>query len=214
MAMAIVCGVAPPGAVKANFKPERRIGKTLGLAMLYGGAEPMLMRNTGMQRGPATDLLHKQRATFPDFYAWSDVYAYKGLSGAPLVSITGWRFWPRYWPRDGSTPDRTCRNFPVQSVGADIMRIAGCLALLAGIRICAIIHDAFVIEATIEDIDSVTQKMKEIMEYACYLVIGVKIPAKPYIVRHGEPFIDEDGEEDFKMLMSMLEALEGEQEAA
>jgi hypothetical protein len=86
--------------------------------------------------------------------------------------------------------------------------------LLAGIRICAIIHDAFVIEATIEDIERVTGEMRGIMEQAAYWVIGVTIPAKPYIVRHGEPFIDEDGEEDFAMLMSMLEKLESEREAA
>jgi hypothetical protein len=214
IAMAIACGVAPPGATKAQFKAERRIGKTLGLAMMFGGGPPMLMRNAGVSRGQAMDLLRAQRKTLSLFYAWSDAYAYKGLCGAPLFSLMGWRFWPRYWPRGGDPPDRTCRNFPVQSVGSDIMHVAGCLALLAGIRICAIVHDAFVIEAAVEDIERVTEQMRAIMEEAARLVIGVTIPAKPYIVRHGEQFVDEDGEEDFAMLMSMLEALEAKNKAA
>jgi hypothetical protein len=214
MAMAVACGVAPPGAKKKTHPAERRIGKTMGLALLFGGMEPMLMRNAGVTRGRATELLRMQRETFPDFYAWSDLYAHKGLCGAPLFSLMGWRFWPRYWPRDGSTPDRRCRNFPVQSVGADIMHVAGILALLAGIRLCAIVHDAFVIEATVQDIERVTEEMRGIMEEAARLVLGVTIPAKPYIVRHGEQFIDDDGKEDFARLMSMLEALEAKRAAA
>ena len=57
-------------------------------------------------------------------YAWSNNFAYRGLSAAPLYSPLGWRFWPQYW-RDGDPPDRTCRNFPVQSTAADVMKDRG-----------------------------------------------------------------------------------------
>ena len=145
-------------------------------------------------------LLRRQRATFPTFFAWSDNFAYRGLCAAPLWSPLGWRFWPQYW-KDDDPPDRTCRNFPVQAAAADIMRIAAIRALEAGIRICAIVHDEFVIEARDGDIDQAAETMGEIMMKATEDVVGVSIPVDCYVLRHGETYYDEDGEADFKMLM-------------
>jgi hypothetical protein len=123
---------------------------------------------------------------FPDFFRWSDVFAYRGLSGATMHSPLGWQFRPRRW-KHGEPPDRTSRNFPVQSAAADIMRVASILAFEAGIAICAIIHDAFVIEAAVAvaDIEKVIAKMQAITEQASVIVIGTRVPAKPYIARHG-----------------------------
>ena len=119
------------------------------------------------------------------FYAWSDNFAYRGLCAAPLWSPLGWRFWPQYW-KDDDPPDRTCRNFPVQAAGADIMRIAAIRALEAGIRICAIVHDEFVIEARDDDIDQAAETMGEIMMKATEDIVGVSIPVDCYILRHPE----------------------------
>ena len=129
--LAIAAGLAPPGATKKH--PARKIGKVLTLAMLYGAGPGLLVAMTGMSHAQAIALLRRQRANFPVFYAWSDTFAYRGLCAAPLWSPLGWRFWPQYW-KDNDPPDRTCRNFPVQSAGADVMRIATIRAFEAGSR--------------------------------------------------------------------------------
>jgi hypothetical protein len=213
MAMVVACGVAPPGATKKTHRLERRTGKTLGMAMLYGGGARMVMNNAETSRPRAVHLLRSVREMFPDFFRWSDAYAFNGLSAAPILSPLGWRYWPRYWKGE-DPPDRTARNFPAQSAAADVMRIAAIRAFERGIPINAIVHDAFVVEAAIEDVERIAEEMREIMGRAGEDIIGVCLPAKPYIVRHGEQFFDDDGEEDFKLLMSLQEEIENAQEVA
>jgi DNA polymerase I-like protein with 3'-5' exonuclease and polymerase domains len=209
MAMAIACGVAPLGATKETHRLERKTGKTLGLAMMYGGGVRMVVGNAGVSPMRARELLARQRAAFPVFYRWSDNLAYRGLCAAPFWSPLGWRFWPQYW-RNDDPPDRTCRNFIIQSTGADILRIAGIWAFEARIAINATVHDAFVIDADLASIERTTKTMRGIMERASLAIIGSTIPVKAEITRYGEQFYDEDGEADFKMLMGMLEAVERE----
>jgi hypothetical protein len=205
--LVIHLGIAPPGATKKTHRDARKIGKVITLAMLYGGGPRMVVGKTGMSRTEAIALLRRQREAFPVFYRWSDCFAHCGLSGAPLWSPLGWRFWPRH-RRGDEALDRTCRNYPVQSCGADIMRVAAILALEAGIAIVAVIHDAFLIEASVDSIGDATEKMYEIMVQAVTIVVGQPIPIDCKITGQGKMFYDEDGEEDFKMLMRMLRSIE------
>jgi hypothetical protein len=207
----VACGCAPPGATKKTHRVERRIGKTLVLAMLYGAGAGMVATNARISLAEATGLLRSQRETYRTFYAWSDNLAYRGLCAAPFYSLLGWRFWPRYW-KDGKPPDRTCGNFPVQSAGAELMRLSAIRAFEAGVAIIAIVHDSFVIEAAEADIEIVAAKMKAIMHQATIDLLGKDIPIKVEITKSGERYYDDDGEEDFNKLMRMLEAIEREQE--
>jgi DNA polymerase I len=211
--LAITLGLAPPGATKKSHPAVRKIAKVLTLAMLYGAGPQMVAAMAKMSLAKAAELLRRQRATFPVFYAWSDNFAYRGLSAAPLWSPLGWRFWPLYW-KDDNPPDRTCRNFPVQSTGADIMRIAAIRALEAGIAINAIVHDAFLIEASDHDIDQTVETMCGIMMRAAEDLAGRPIPVDRYIVRHPDHYHDEDGEVDFNLLIGMLEDIEQSRKVA
>jgi hypothetical protein len=85
------------------------------------------------------------------------------------------------------------------------MRLAGTMLLEAGIAINAIVHDAFVIEASSGDIEQVVAWAREIMMKAAEQVIGHAIPVSWDITKSGERFYDEDGEADFKLLQRMLE---------
>jgi len=42
---------------------------------------------------------------------------------------------------------RSLRNFPMQGNGAEMLRLACCFATEQGIRVCAPVHDALLIEA-------------------------------------------------------------------
>ena len=45
---------------------------------------------------------------------------------------------------------RSLRNWPMQSHGAEMMRIAACLATERGIGVCCPVHDALLIESDID----------------------------------------------------------------
>jgi DNA polymerase-1 len=92
--LAITLDLAPQGATKKSHPTARKICKVLTLAMLYGAGPHMVATMANMSLAKANGLLRRQRATFPVFYAWSDNFAYRGLSAAPLWSPLGWRFWP------------------------------------------------------------------------------------------------------------------------
>jgi DNA polymerase I len=213
MQFAIILGLAPPGATEKSHRAARKICKVLGLALLYGGGARMVVAKTNMGLARAAALLRQLREKFAVFDAWSDNFAYRGLSAAPLWSRLGWRFWPQYW-KDGRTPDRTCRNFPVQSAGADIMRIAAIEALKAGIRICAIVHDEFVIEDSIDNIEQSSKAMSEIMMRSTEEITGRSIPVDCQITRYPQRCYDDDGKDDFEMIMQMLEEIEQRREVA
>jgi hypothetical protein len=94
------------------------------------------------------------------------------------------------------------------------MRITAVRALEAGIAINAIVHDAFLIEASDDDIDQTVETMCGIMMQATEDLVGRPIPVDRYIVRHPHPYHDEDGEADFNLLMRMLEDIEQSRKVA
>jgi hypothetical protein len=210
MEMAISFNLAPRGAIKKSHSAARKIGKTLGLAMLYAGGPRMVDALTKVGRPRAVDLHRQLRARFATFFEWSDRFAYRGLSAAPIWTPLGWRFWPRYW-KDGEPPDRTCRNFIIQGGAADILRVVTIRAFEAGIRICALVHDSIVIEAAIGDIDRVAEEAHKIMVQATIDIIGAPISVDCKITRYPDRVHDDDGEEDFNMLMGMHAEIEGGQ---
>jgi hypothetical protein len=210
--MAIWFNLAPPGATKATHREARAIGKILGLAMLFAGGPRMINAKTKIGHPRAVELYQRLRARFTVFFEWSDRFAYRGLSAAPIYTPLGWRHWPRYWKK-GELPDRTCRNFPIQGAGADILRVAATRAFETGIHICALVHDALVIEAELVDIDRIAAVTRQIMIDAAIAVIGAPISVDCKITRYPDRVHDDDGEEDFNMLMAMLAEIEGERGA-
>jgi hypothetical protein len=220
MELVYFLGIITPDSPEKERKAARKIGKTLTLAMLYGAGRRAVSGKAKISQARAADLVARQRAAFPVFFAWSDNFARRGLSASPLWSPFGWRFWPVYWKKndagDRDLPDRTCRNFPVQSAGADVMRMAAILLFLSGIPINAIVHDAFVVECDAVDAEQVAKKVRRLMRLATRIVVGKAIPVKWQITRPGERFDpdDEDAERDFHTLMGMLEEAERRRDAA
>ena len=93
--------------------------------------------------------------------------------------------------RVGENPNpRSLRNFPMQANGAEMMRIAACLATECGIEVCAPVHDAFLICAPIDRIEDDITKMRAIMAEASRIVLKgfeLRTDCPDEIDEHGEP---------------------------
>jgi hypothetical protein len=93
----------------------------------------------------------------------------KGLNSHPLIASNiierHRREYPRLWPlRLSTSPNkRTLYNFPMQSNGAEMLRLAAWRMCEAGIIPCMLIHDGLLLEA--RDIEQV-ERAKEIMRAA------------------------------------------------
>jgi DNA polymerase I-like protein with 3'-5' exonuclease and polymerase domains len=157
----------------------------------------------------ARDLVRRHKAAYPTFWGRSDAVANRALLGLPLETVFGWRL---HWPPGSGVNmrERTARNFPMQANGAEMLRLAASIAVEAGLMICAPIHDALLLESSLEAIDADADRLGMIMGDASECVLGagrrVRIDAK--IVRWPERYSDPRGEAMFGRIKSILDGIE------
>jgi DNA polymerase I len=112
----------------------------------------------------------------------------------------------------GAINDRSLRNWPVQSTGADILRIACVLAARHGIRLLAPIHDAILIEAPIDRIEADVALMQEIMRRASRIVLNAtaegahELRTDYKIVKYPERYTDKRGVKIWEHVMEIIDA--------
>jgi hypothetical protein len=93
----------------------------------------------------------------------------------------------------------------MQANGAEMLRIACCLATERAIRVCAPVHDAILIEAPIEQIDTEVERMGSYMKTASRIVLGgFELRTDAEIIRHPCRYSDPRGEVMWKTVMGRL----------
>src|SRR5690606_22700177 len=115
---------------------------------LYGMGAKTLSERVG-DISTATHLIKLHHQTFPDFWRWLDCVSDFANMHCYLETVFGWKL-----NISSGTKQTTIRNFLMQANGAEMIRLACCLAAGNGIRICMPVHDAILIEATLENIDT------------------------------------------------------------
>ena len=118
-----------------------------------------------------------------------------------MSSVFGWRI------RVGSDANpRMLRNFPLQANGAEMLRLACCLATEAGIRVCFPLHDALLIEAPLAELDHAIQATQQHMAEASRIVLdGFALRADVKTVLHPERYRDPRGAVVWSALKEALE---------
>ena len=90
---------------------------------------------------------------------------------------------------------RSLMNFPMQANGAEMLRLACCLATERGIRVCAPVHDALLIEAPLGEIEERVAELQACMREASRIVLGgmLELGSDAKVVRWPERHMDERG---------------------
>ena len=109
----------------------------------------------------ARDLLRAHRANYRRFWDWSDAAVDQAMLLGMIHTVFGWPV--RVGER--SNP-RSLRNFPMQANGAEMLRIACCLATERGIEVCAPVHDAVLICAPLDRLEADIAAMRAAMAEA------------------------------------------------
>ena len=100
---------------------------------------------------------------------------------------------------------RSLANFPMQGNGAEMLRLACCMATEQGIKVCAPVHDALLIEATIDDIDRAVADAEAIMAEASRVVLdGFSLRTEAKVVRYPDRYMDDRGKQFWEEVMSLL----------
>jgi DNA polymerase family A len=142
-------GLIPPDGTKQTHAGARELCKACILGTQYGMQAGSLAARINQPEIVARDLLRMHRETYPAFWRWSDAALDCAMSTNQLHTAFGWH------THVGENPNpRSLRNFLVQGNGAEMMRIAACLATERGIEVCAPVHDAFLICAPLDRLDA------------------------------------------------------------
>jgi hypothetical protein len=207
LTFAKMAGAVPPDATKAIDGAIRELFKTVALGVLYGLSERGLARRLGVPLCESRLLLQRHREAFPHFWTWSDRIEMEAMLRGMLQTVYGWRLivGPHANPR-------SLRNFPMQANGAEMMRLACCLATERGITVCAVVHDALLIEADLDEIEDAAAQTQQAMHEASALVLpGFPLRTEAKLVRYPERYQDPRGVQMWETVQRLLDDLDGEE---
>jgi hypothetical protein len=172
------------GHWKRNNPTMRQRMKSLQLGINYGMGVPALAK--GLDRHPliASHLIEQHRRTYPRFWHWRDDQVHLAMLERRAESVFG-------WPLHISTSPnrRSLYNFPMQSGGAEMLRLAAWRLDQAGIVPCMLVHDGILFEMDNEaEIELAAEIMRAAGRDVCNgLEIGVDVDQK---LQHGERYAD------------------------
>ncbi|MCH7914289.1 MAG: DNA polymerase I [Deltaproteobacteria bacterium] len=211
LAFAKQAGAAPLGATKATHGAIREQYKACVLAVQYGMGADSLATRIGKSPVEAQELLKMHRRTYPKFWQWSDgAVDYAKLYGR-LYTVFGW---PIHLGSSANTTKpagnpRSLRNFPMQANGAEMLRLACCLATERGICVCAPVHDALLIEVPVDRFEAAVAKTQDAMAEASAAVLGgFKLRSEAKLFRYPDHFHDERGEQMWSIVWELVEKKE------
>jgi DNA polymerase-1 len=228
-----MAGVIPQGSLekygakkcKETFKEERTRLKSITLGVLYGKTVYTVAAECGISEEEAASLLRLHKRMFPKFWLWIGWLVNEALATREITTNLGWRRWlltkkERDAKKDEDQKHKrvqnSLRNFPMQSHGSEMLRLAILYATEKGLRICAPLHDAIFAVAPANLEKWATETLKDCMERAAVDIIGVKIPIEMFIVRYPDRFVPDDKPTAMivwnKMMVSLEKAERQEEE--
>jgi DNA polymerase I len=201
LAFAKQAGAVPHDATKQTHGPTRELFKTCALGVLYGMEAESLAARIGQPTIVARDLLRAHPETYRPFWRWSDAVVDHAMVHGSLHTVFGWHVHV-----GENTNPRSLRNFPMQANGAEMMRLAACLATERGIEVCAPVHDAFLICAPLDRLDADVASMRAAMAEASRIVLGgFELRTDVHIVKYPDRYMDARGGEMWRRVIDLIQ---------
>jgi hypothetical protein len=199
-------GALPPTATAESHADTRDKYKVLLLATQYGMGMKTLAGRLNTSTFEASELLRQHRGLFAPYWAWSDDWLAQALNTGVMRTVFDWRC------LTGITEfnERSIRNWPIQSTGAEILRVACILCHRHGVELLAPVHDAVLIGAPIERIEADVALARECMRRASRIVLNAdpnaryELRSKAKIVKYPDRYRDGRGAEIWQRVMELL----------
>ena len=195
-----MAGLVPSGATKQSHPQERNLCKACVLGVQYGIGVKSLAHRIAGPPAKARELLQMHKETFPKFWKWSDEVINHAAVVGRLHSTLGWSL-----NLTGEINPRSAANWPVQTNGAEIIRLAAIFAIEEGIKVCCPIHDALLIEAPIERLEQDISRTQQLMQRAGGIVLrGFKLRTDVDRVVYPNRYMDERGIKMWNTIMELI----------
>jgi hypothetical protein len=193
-------GALPPDATKATHGAQRELFKQCVLAVQYGMESQSLALRIGQPPIVARDLLRAHRETYRSFWRWSDAAVDTAMFTGSLHTVFGWHI----HIGESSNP-RSLRNFPMQANGAEMLRLACCLATERGVEVCAPVHDAALICAPFDRLEADVAQMRAAMAESSRIVLsGFELGTDVSVTRWPDRYMDGRGRVMWRRVNELL----------
>jgi DNA polymerase I len=199
LALAKKRGEVPQNATKKTHPVEHDKFKGVVHGLNYGRTKHGLARVLGLPINECANLIHGYWKSFSTYADWRRTVRVLMLGYGRLWVWDGWQCLLGVQPNI-----RAVLNWPVQSTGAVLLRLAIILAARRGVRIIATVHDAIMIEAHADDIEEHMRLAKEAMDEACCTVLGDVIRTECQVIRAGGRYYDAKGEKLWTVICNFM----------
>jgi DNA polymerase I-like protein with 3'-5' exonuclease and polymerase domains len=182
-------GRVPEDATAQSHGAEREQFKSLALGVQYGMGAATLSERLNSSRAHGRLLIELHHDTYPKYWRWNDAAVDRVMLCGLLTAAFGWTI-----HAGTNINPRSIRNFPLQANGAEMLRLACILAVKAGIQVCAPVHDALLIESSVENIESAVEETQACMlQAALWVLEGFPLRTDAAIVRYPDRYSDKRG---------------------
>jgi hypothetical protein len=201
LAFAKQAGAVPEDATKATHRVERERFKQCALGVQYGKGPKSLAVRLRVPPPEAQGLLRLHKTTYPRYWRWSKKVGQQARQDGKLTAAFGWTL---HVGPDANP--RSVRNFPLQANGAEMLRLA-CIALTeAGVRVCAPVHDALLVEAPADDIERAVANCQKVMEQASQAVLpDFPLRTEAKVIHFPDRYMDPRGQAMWETVFGLLD---------
>jgi DNA polymerase I-like protein with 3'-5' exonuclease and polymerase domains len=200
LAFAKQAGAVPADATQQTHAATRELFKSCALGVQYGMEAASLAARIGQPPIVARNLLRAHHETYRQFWKWSNAALDYAMLHGSLHTVFGWQV------HVGDNPNpRSLRNFPMQANGAEMLRLACCLAIERNIEICAPVHDAVLICSPLDRFEDDIAGMHGAMAEASRIVLdGFELRTDVMRVRYPDRFHDPRGIRMWDQVMGLI----------
>jgi hypothetical protein len=203
LAFAKQAGAVPSDATKQSHAAQRDLFKACVLGVQYGMGPDALAARVAKPPVVARDLLRAHQETYRAFWRWSDAAVDHAMSKSSLHTVFGWTT-----HIGAESNPRSLRNFPMQGNGAEMLRLACCLATERRIEVCAPVHDAVLICAPLDRLDADIAGTRAAMAEASRVVLkGFELGTDASIVRYPDRYSDKRGTKMWNEVTSLIDQI-------
>jgi hypothetical protein len=205
------------GAINTNFvaadaSPEvlavaRERIKPLTHGISYGISHVGISKQLGVPTRRAISLRRSYDRTHPDLIAWQNAYVRHAYSTRRITAPMGWSMYV-----DQHVSRRTLLNWPMQTIGGEILRAAVVMLAAQGFTICATAHDSIYFLMPLDNLAEQIALAKEIMSLVTLpFTNGYPIPTKYKIVLPGERLLTPETRPIWDWLITLARTPKGQE---
>jgi len=200
LSFGIQTGLLPPDATRGKFKLEREQLKQFSLAINYGQGARSMAINHDISLARAKQIKRLHRNTYPIYWDWTKRVLDHAILDKKLKTCVDWQIHV-----NGASNPRSLINWPVQSTGSSMLRMAICFLIQAGIRVIAPVHDALMIQSSMGRIEEDTAKAQRIMEDVSLEILKrLRLRTDAQIVKYPNRYRDSRGQEVWETITKIL----------